>query len=351
MHSRRTLTSQAAVIAALAIIAVHIGAAQTSGYETLYSFKGGTDGESPIAGVILGKGGVLYGATQAGGASGDGTVFALAPASETPWTETVLHSFDGTDGEAPGASLVLGKSGSLFGTTETGGNGGGGTVFELTPPTTEGGAWTETTLYSFGNIDGPNTLYGGLLVRPGGDLFGTTFNSHLASAVKLGGSAFMLTPPEGSGDSWSESALLNFWDSAVGSHPYAGVISEDGSLYGTTNVADDGYGCGSVYKLTPPSSTGGSWTGTSLYNFGGSPNDGCNSRATLTVGPSGVLLRNDFRRRHRDTVPPKRDIGMWHRVSVDTTCNIRWAVDRDGHIQLHRDERRWSISVRICNAR
>jgi hypothetical protein len=45
--------------------------------------------------------------------------------------------------------------GNLYGTTSEGGaylSGtmyGAGTVFELTPPTTSGGSWTESVLYSF----------------------------------------------------------------------------------------------------------------------------------------------------------------------------------------------------------
>jgi uncharacterized repeat protein (TIGR03803 family) len=49
----------------------------TSGAEgVLYSFAGGSDGEDP-EGNLTDVGGVLYGTTTGGGASGSGTVFSL----------------------------------------------------------------------------------------------------------------------------------------------------------------------------------------------------------------------------------------------------------------------------------
>ena len=78
------------------------------------------------------------------------------------WSLTVLHSaparvslwnFDdnGTDGFGPYAGLIVDTNGNLYGTTSDGGAYGSGTVFELTPPSTIGGNWTELILWSFGN--------------------------------------------------------------------------------------------------------------------------------------------------------------------------------------------------------
>jgi hypothetical protein len=79
------------------------------------------------------------------------------------WTETTIHTFGGgNDGATPGAGLIFDSLGTLYGTTYGGGGigqcesaGGCGTVFELSPPTTQGGAWSETVLHSFtGGADG-----------------------------------------------------------------------------------------------------------------------------------------------------------------------------------------------------
>ncbi|HLY01868.1 MAG TPA: choice-of-anchor tandem repeat GloVer-containing protein [Candidatus Cybelea sp.] len=100
-----------------------------SGTETmLYSFKGGSgDGASPYA-ALLNVNGMLYGTTADGGTNGKGTVFSITPSG----TETVLHSFAGgkRDGKSPVAGL-LNVKGTLYGTTEYGGASDDGTVFSL----------------------------------------------------------------------------------------------------------------------------------------------------------------------------------------------------------------------------
>ena len=70
-------------------------------------------------------------------------------------------------------------SGNLYGTTSKGGrygtsSGGYGTVFELTPPSTSGGNWTESVLWSFGNGSDGATPEAGLVVDNSGNLYGTT---------------------------------------------------------------------------------------------------------------------------------------------------------------------------------
>jgi uncharacterized repeat protein (TIGR03803 family) len=102
-----------------------------SGTETvLYTFAGGTiDGATPEAGVIQGSDGNFYGNTLQGGASGLGTVFKLTPSG----TETILHSFSGSsDGANPGANLLQGSDGNLYGSTAAGGTSGDGTFFKVT---------------------------------------------------------------------------------------------------------------------------------------------------------------------------------------------------------------------------
>jgi len=63
------------------------------------------------------------------------------PQSQGNWTEKILHTFslNGKDWTNPEAGLIFGASGSLFGTTSSGGDSscfkgnGSGTVFEITP--------------------------------------------------------------------------------------------------------------------------------------------------------------------------------------------------------------------------
>jgi uncharacterized repeat protein (TIGR03803 family) len=98
-----------------------------AGFATLHSFTGGVGGEWPEGGLIL-SGNTLYGTTESGGASGKGMVFKVG----TDGTGFAgLYSFTGgNDGANPQAGLVL-SGNTLYGTTQNGGSSGQGTVFSL----------------------------------------------------------------------------------------------------------------------------------------------------------------------------------------------------------------------------
>jgi hypothetical protein len=159
----------------------------------LHTFTNGSDGKNPNAGVAIGSGGVLYGTANGVGASGDGTVFMLTPPG-TPggaWSMTVLHTFTGPDGASPGAGVVIGSGGVLFGTTTSGGGSAfAGTVFMLTPPGTPGGTWTETVLHKFTNGADGAQPGASLAIDSTGLLYGTAYNGGTGSA----GTVFSLTP-------------------------------------------------------------------------------------------------------------------------------------------------------------
>ena len=284
------------LLAAFAILMPRPGAAQAIAYETLYSFQGSPDGADPSGAVVIGKDGALYGTTYAGGTSGLGTVFVLTPVKGEPWTETVLHNFSGPDGSSPTAGMVFGSKGVLYGTTSNGPT-GAGTIFELTPPSTAVGTWTETVLYSFspaGNGVSNEIPLGGVLIGPGGTLYTTASGGNLSYS----GTAVAVTPPTTPGGSWTGSVIFVFniqQQGAGGTQPEAGLVLEGGSLFGTTSRGGGnagffcGLGCGEAYELTPPTTSGGTWLLTTIHDFEGSPGDGGISHAALTLGPGGVL--------------------------------------------------------------
>jgi uncharacterized repeat protein (TIGR03803 family) len=102
----------------------------------LYDFPNARhNGGAPGAGVVMDPAGNLYGTTTAGGDAtcSCGVVFKMTHNPGDTWTYSVLHRFKGTDGWSPQAPLVIDKKGHLYGTTVSGGPGGKGVVFKVTP--------------------------------------------------------------------------------------------------------------------------------------------------------------------------------------------------------------------------
>jgi len=104
-------------------------------YQILYEFTGGPkDGYYPFAGVTLDKAGNIYGTTALQNQSGFGTVFELeAPVGEGKYTESLIFTFNNTDGSQPLGGLLFGSGNQLYGTTYSGGSSGNGIVFAIAP--------------------------------------------------------------------------------------------------------------------------------------------------------------------------------------------------------------------------
>ena len=297
----------------------------------LYTYPFGRDSQNqaPNGPPVIGPGGTMYVTTQGAPAGGVGaylgTIDAVVPPATTgaPWTEDVLYTFGtgGVLGATTGAQPVAGmvsEGGSLFGTAEYGGDQGCfasfgcGTVYQLTPSTTHGGAWTETTIHVFGETSGDgNLLEATLTIGPGGALYGMTYYGGtgvcytIAGTLTSGcGTVFQLTPPPTSGGTWTYSVIYNFTGAdGDGTAPLAGVVvSSNGAVYGTTASAGSAAstsacpasyyvigGCGIVFELTPPSSPGGAWKETVLHAFSGQDGDGAIPVAGLALSSTGVL--------------------------------------------------------------
>ncbi len=138
-------------------------------YTKMHDFNG-SDGEDPYnSNLVWGPNGLLYGTTFSGGTKGgEGTVFSIMPTA--PYTLTTLHSFDGTDGQDPSSTLLVGQDSNLYGTTFVGGSHGDGTIFGLSPS----GA-TFVSLHSFDPSSDGAAPYAGLVQDASGNFFGNTF--------------------------------------------------------------------------------------------------------------------------------------------------------------------------------
>jgi len=227
-----------------------IGGGTNCSETILYSFAGQSDAAFPLGGLVQDQAGNLYGVTLEGGANNLGAVYQLSPpASEGgSWTETVIFSFSGPDGTLPTGQLQFDQSGALYGTTDGGGSLQEGTVFQLVPPSGPGGSWSQSVLYNFsGGRDGGNPA-AGVIIDNMGRIFGTASTGGLGRPFP-GGVIFRLLPPVNQGDPWRETVLHAF-GGPDGFRSLSQLVPKDGSFYGTTSSGGLN-GTGTVFVLTP----------------------------------------------------------------------------------------------------
>jgi len=200
---------------------------------------------------------------------GCGTVFELTPTTSGPWTEKTLYAFKGgTDGATPLFNVILDSSGNVYGTAIYGGDltagncpggygydgpAGCGVVFEL-----KQGTWEESVLYAFtGGGDGSLGL-SQLVFDSAGNLYSTTADGGNLATPKCQytnfpgcGVVFKLTHADAA--PWTETVLTTF-DVADGAGPESNLLLDSaGNVYGMTNYGGDAAcTCGVVFKLEPP---------------------------------------------------------------------------------------------------
>ncbi len=246
------------------------------GYKLLYSFKGGSDGQLPVAGLIFVKG-LLYGTTLYGGylgspcgsSNGCGTVFRMSTAG----SKKVIYSFKGPpDADGPQFAL-LNLNGTLYSTTQQGGGAGCGcgTVFSVTP------SGSEHVVYSFkGGSDGASPF--GSLIAVNGKLYGTTYFG--GGSTRCAGGCGTVFEMDTSG---RERILHRFRGYPHdGQGPIGALVLVNGELYGTTWIGGSGcyHGCGTVFAV----STSGKER--VLHNFDGAPDGDNPEGALVNVGGS-----------------------------------------------------------------
>jgi len=287
----------------------------------LYSFQAGADGSIPMAGLVFDGQGNLYGTTSATNSFGQGTVFELSPptSSGAPWSFSTLHTFKGSDGAGPTGTLIFDRSGNLYGTTGNGGyysgtlcvSSGCGTVFELSPPSAPGGAWTETVLHAFTASHDGAYPRAGLAIDQAGDLFGTTTEGGNTGKKCDGlsgcGTVFELQYSAGA---WTEHILHRF-DYTDGARPFSTLVLSKGAIYGTTSEAEN---YGSIFELT---SSAGQWTLSSIFTF--NENDGSFPLSGVTVDAAGNLFGTT------DGGPDDGSYGNVYKLSPPATSGEAWS--------------------------
>jgi uncharacterized repeat protein (TIGR03803 family) len=255
---------------------------------TIYTFSE-TGSFWPQGGLIEDASGNFYGTTRGGGTYGVGTVMELSPpaVSGNPWTLTTLYNFVpyGSGGYVPISDLVKDQAGAFYGTTYTGGDPicNCGVVYKLVPPAVAGGPWTQSQLYAFkGGADGRLPALASLALTTKGTLYGVTTRGGTWDSGVL----FQLTTK--TGKTYTESVLYSFGDLADASTPSGAILLDSaGSLYGVTSLGG-AFGQGTLYKYVP-AANGQLATYSILYSFGGSTTTGSYPNGSLIFDAGGNI--------------------------------------------------------------
>ena len=211
----------------------------------IYRFQKAPNTAQTESGVILDANGNVFGTSPGGGAHNRGSIYELKNVVGVGWQESLIYSFNASsDGWDP-TGVTFDSFGNLFGVTNAGGSGNGGTVFELSP---SGDTWTFKVLYSFtdpGNCNGFGGPVRPLTIDTAGNLYGTT---NCVGAYGYG-SVFKLTK---GGSTWVYSSLYDFTGGADGANPASTVtIDADGTLYGTASRGGSQNSNGVVWMIKP----------------------------------------------------------------------------------------------------
>ena len=286
---------------------------------TIHTFNAATDGNVTYPALVQGADGKFYGVNSTGGRSNNGTIFSL---NSGGGAFIVLNTFTQTNqGTTPEGALVQARDGNFYGTTNTGGSGSYGTLFQVIPTTgklailanfTNGdpganpvGALTEgidgllygTAQYGGVNNDGTvfqtnlstgstktlATITGGLAgIYPQSDLIQATDGNFYGTTAQGGTSnlgTFFRVSPTG-----TLTTLYAFTGNADGARPLRGVIQgTDGAFYGVSNQGGT-YGGGAVFRFTVSGNTA---TITPLYSFVPIVGQGSNPLGSLTLASDG----------------------------------------------------------------
>jgi uncharacterized repeat protein (TIGR03803 family) len=157
---------------------------------TVYTFTGSYGVLPQYSNLSIDSVGNIYGTTYDGPYPGGGAIYELSRSGGS-WSPILLHSFGGhNDGTRPESNVVIDASGNRYATTSMGGTAGLGTVVQITP---QQGIYADNIIYNFSDDQNGNTPRTGLVIDAQGNLYGTTASGGAGGD----GTVFELSPPGG----------------------------------------------------------------------------------------------------------------------------------------------------------
>ena len=257
-----------------------------TGFQIVYTFttpnattEVNADGQYPSRELVAPGDGYLYGTCANGGANGLGTIYRITPDGATFQT---LHSFsaedsqfDNTDGASPLSGLTVNGDGYLYGTTNTGGPDGEGTIFRISA---DGTVFQALHSFTFGNAADGDDVAASLLWGGSGYFYGTTRAGGAHSVgvvyrVKADGTGF---------------SLLHSFTPTEGRSAAAVTLGLDGRLYGV-NFQGGANKAGLLWGLNTDGTNFTTVHVFSAYNAQSVNADGAGPYGALAVGTDGTL--------------------------------------------------------------
>jgi hypothetical protein len=182
----------------------------------------------------------------------------------------VIWSFDGTIGNEPQAGVLIDSAGNLYGTCLGDSTYSNMLVWMLTPPGTQGNAWTLHPLYTTPPHSAIEPTTSALVADASGNLFGTTF---------IFATVYELSPPALGSTAWTATVIAM---QNKGAFESGLTLGPQGQLVWSQARP------GSIDLLSPYGGT--TWTRKTLWK---STNRHDQPQAPVILGPDGAIYGID----------------------------------------------------------
>ena len=214
-------------------------------YTLKATFSNTSTGENPEGSLVKAIDGNIYGMANKGGANNKGTIYKY---NIIAGTLSIVHHFNGTNGETPFGGLVQASNGKLYGMTSAGGSNGHGVIFEFDPITS-----SYAIKFNFNETPTGASPYGNLIEARNGKLYGLCRKG----GVDGDGTLFEYAPISN-----VFSKKVDFKSTARGAIPYGSLFeASNGLLYGlTSSGGSQGEGVIFSYEISTSSFS-------KLFNF------------------------------------------------------------------------------------
>lgn len=206
----------------------------TNQYVAHADFNSSTNGSTPYGNMVEASNGKIYGTTNSGGANGNGTIYVFDPITDS--IVVIEHLNLLVTGNDPTSGIIEASNGKLYGCTSSGGINGNGVLYEIDP--------ISNTFTKKQDFDFPlgSSTQSAMVEHTNGKLYGVS----CGGGTDGGGVLFEYD--------FTVDTLIKHYDfasTASGTSPYGDiVIGPGGNIYGTTTLQGM-FNAGAIFSYDP----------------------------------------------------------------------------------------------------